>query len=700
MARTPISRPSGSRTNGEWKSPQRFFNRELSWLEFNERVLEEADNSAHPLLERVRFLSISDSNLDEFYMVRVAGLKGQQEARVTTLSADGLSVSQQLQAINRRTRQLIDRQGQIWKTLSQALEAEHISIIRPDDLRPKEKTWLKQYFTHRLFAALTPLAVDPAHPFPLIANDGLCIVLQLKSDTPEEEDEIFWAVIPLPNNLPRLIPVMDIPQRFILLEDVLLLHLNQLLPGFSVRQSGLIHLIRDSEMDIDEDVEDLIEMFKSALRQRRRGHVIRLLASEDMAPELLAFVKDELAIEDEDVFLVEGLLNLADLEELLVAERPDLRFKTFSPKIPAWIKAFGGNYFDAIRTQDRLLHHPYHSFDAVVAFLQQAALDPHVLTIKQTLYRTSKSSPMIRALIEAAEAGKSVTAVVELKARFNEEDNIRLAEKLERAGVHVVFGFIDYKTHCKISLVAREEGNLLRTYAHFGTGNYHPITARIYTDFSLLTCDEALCQDAAKVFNFLTGYAMPQRLDRVIIAPRRMQTELLQRIEEEIQLAQKNGTGSIWAKMNALVDPTIIDALYRASQAGVKIDLVIRGICCLKPGVPGLSENIRVKSIVGRFLEHARVIAFGRGQPLPNETAQVFLSSADWMPRNFHSRVETLVPVTAAELHAYLLHTFQMNLEDQKQSWWLTPEGAYQRAPFKAGDLSVHEYFMRHPAFL
>ncbi len=666
-------------------------NRELSWLEFNVRVLEEANNPNHPLLERLRFLAISDSNLDEFYMVRVAGLKNHLEIHPHSISSDGLSIVEQLSAINHKTRELLEAQSRTWQRLSRELLAHGISIVKTENLNKRELKWLDRFFMEQIFPVLTPLAVDPAHPFPLIPNDGLCFVLKLK--TPQQK--AMWSLVPLPKNLQRFVPVMGEKKRFLAIEDIIATFFPALFPEFEVQRFGLFHLIRDSEMDIDEDSEDLIEMFKTALQQRRQGNVIRLIVNDGMPDDLIEFVMDELEIESQDVFHVSGLLNLDTLNELILPEFAHLQFPSFTPKVSS---AFHeeSSCFDAIRKSDIMLHHPYESFNSVIDFLTQSARDPNVLAIKQTLYRTSVDSPIVKALVEAANMGKSVTVVVELKARFDEEENIRMAEILENAGVHVIFGFIDFKIHCKMTLVVRKEANKrIRNYLHVGTGNYNPRTAKVYTDISVFTANSELCMDAAKVFNYLTGYAKPHQLEKLIISPLQMQEKLLQMIRQEIRLCQETGVGRIWAKMNSLVDPDIIHALYEASQAGVQIDLVVRGICCLRPGIPELSENIRVKSMVGRFLEHSRIVCFGLGHEIPSEMSEVFISSADWMPRNFHSRVETLIPITDPQLKKELLEKIMSaNLKDVRQSWVLQPNGTYERISTSHDAFSAQEYFM------
>ncbi|MEQ9663170.1 MAG: RNA degradosome polyphosphate kinase [Parasphingopyxis sp.] len=677
-------------------SENTYFNRELSWLQFNERVLEEACNPAHPLLERLRFLSISGNNLDEFFMVRVAGLKGQQLQGVELRSFDGLTPTQQLSAIATRVNSLMDTQQGVWEELRAALTDADIHVLNQDGVEPETDAWLENHFREHIFPVLTPQALDPAHPFPFIPNKGLSLVFDLER---KSDGAPIRELLMLPTTLPRFVRVPGETACYIAIETIIRRFTGLLFPGYEVKGQGGFRIIRDSDIEVEEEAEDLVRYFRSAIKRRRRGRVIRLKLEADIPDELDELIRREMGGEDAIVAESSGFLGIADLEFLVEEDRPDLKFTPFSPRFPERIREHGGDCFAAIKAKDIVVHHPYETFDVVVALLKQAADDPDVVAIKQTLYRAGKQSAVIRALIDAAEAGKSVTAVVELKARFDEEQNLLWANALERAGVQVVYGFIEWKTHAKVTTVVRKEGEGYTSYCHFGTGNYHPVTAKIYTDLSFFTANPKAGRDAAQLFNYITGYVQPENFELISMAPRDMRNDLMKLIDDEIAHEKAGRDGAVWAKMNSLVDPLIIDKLYEASQAGVQIDLVIRGICCLKPGIDGLSENIRVKSVIGRFLEHSRIFCFGNGADLPNKKAKVFISSADWMPRNFDRRVEYMMPIENETVHAQILDQVMVaNLIDNEQSWELDGEGNYTRVEPQGRPFNLHRYFMTNPS--
>lgn len=682
-------------TEGFFAKPrERFINREISWLEFNNRVLEEACSKNTPLLERVKFLSISADNLNEFFMVRVAGLKDQVKNNISKLSIDGLGASEQLEKVKIKANELMDNQDKCWVNLKSLLNHNGIYIESKDSISSRDKKHLDKYFLSNIFPTLSPIAVDPAHPFPFLPNLGIAVIMRVESGA----DCLYMAML-LPSKIEKFIRLPGKKERFIALEDVIEICKHHFSPDKEPDEFGVVHITRDSDLEIEDEAEDLVTHFENAVKKRRRGSVIALKIKRGMHAGLKAFVMHGLDVAEEDIIIVDEVMDYSNVSDLYECDKPKLKYAPYEERFPERINDFNGDCFAAIDNKDLVVHHPYETFDVVVRFLQQAARDPEVVAIKQTLYRTSSDSPIVKALIEAAEAGKSVTVVVELKARFDEESNIKWARNLERAGAQVVFGFVELKTHAKISLVVRKEGAALKSYVHFGTGNYHPITAKVYSDLSFFTCDEVLCSDASYLFNYLTGYSLPKNFQRISVSPDTIKTNLLSLINDEIDHAKAGRPANIWAKMNALIEPDIIDALYKASQAGVSIDLIVRGVCGLRPGIKDFSGNIRVKSIVGRFLEHSRIVCFGAGNELPSEKAKLFISSADWMSRNFKNRVEVMVPIENKTVHAQILDQIMMaNIKDRKQSWQLNYDGSYSRGEVDEKSFSAHEYFIANPS--
>ncbi len=688
------------------EAAERYINRELSWLKFNERVLEEAANEGHPLLERLRFLSISANNLDEFFMVRYAGLREQARAGIQKRSLEGRTPAEQVRDIETSVATLMEDQQACWEELRSDLKNEQIEVLAVSDIKRSDMTWLQERFENQIFPILTPQAVDPAHPFPFIPNLGFAVAFQLSPIN--GNDEPMVGLVPMPAFSSRFIRLPDKKSgvlRFVRLESVIAHYQQMLFPGFEAQGHCVFRIVRDSDIEIEEEAEDLIREFEILLKQRRRGRIVRIHIDSDGPKSLRDFVAREIGAEERDIMLLDGLLGMKDLSGLIMNDRPELLFQPFEARFPERIREMGGDCFEAIRAKDILVHHPYESFDVVVQFIRQAARDPHVVAIKQTLYRTTLNSPIVAALIEAAEEGKNVTALVEIKARFDEETNLRLARDLERAGVQVVYGFIDYKTHAKVSLILRREGAGLQTYTHFGTGNYHPLTAKIYTDLALFTADPIMGRDAGRLFNYITAYKEPPEhgpeLEKLVMSPFAMEAFLIEQINAEARAAKEGKPSGIWAKMNSVVDKDVIDALYKASQAGVPIRLVVRGICCLRPGVPGLSETIQVKSLIGRFLEHSRIVCFANGETLPSEKAKVYMSSADWMDRNLKRRVEALVPIEVPTVHRQVLNQIMVaNLNDDEQSWEMGADGNYVRIAASSSDIgfSAHNYFMDNPS--
>jgi len=675
---------------------ERFYNRELSWLAFNQRVLAEACNGTYPLLERLRFLAISGSNLDEFLMVRVAGLAGQVRRQIEEVSIDGLTPSQQLAAIHEAVLELEMAQQDAWRELRRLLAKRGVAIVGEERLNAVRESWLKDYFLEHLMPIITPQAIDPAHPFPFVANQGMGVLFALSRIA---DDAPVMEMVLVPQALPRFVRLPGEEAIYISVEDLFCRYAGLLFPGFRLLGHGVFRVLRDSDIEIEEDAEDLVRYYRTAIQRRRRGEVIVLQLQGKFDPAAEELLRNQLGLDNAIVIKTKGLIGINGLSVIVEEDRPELKFEPYSPRYPERVLEHDGDCFAAIREKDIVVQHPYESFEVVIDFLRQAAADPDVVAIKQTLYRAGKQSAVISALIAAAEAGKSVTAVVELKARFEEEQNLLWASQLERAGVQVIYGFVEWKTHAKVSMVVRREGDGYRTYCHFGTGNYHPVTARIYTDLSFFTADPRMGRDAGRLFNFITGYVEPKRTELLVISPLGLRERLYECIDRECVNAQAGKPAMIWAKMNSLTDPDLIDRLYVAGRAGVMITLVVRGICCLKAGVPGLSENITVKSIIGRFLEHSRIWAFASGSALPSRRARVFITSADAMSRNFDRRVELLVPIRNRTVHDQVLDQVMLaNLIDTEQSWLLEPDGSYHRMGNGEKAFNLHRYFMTNPS--
>ncbi len=675
----------------------RYFNRELSWLSFNERVLAEARNPAYPILERLRFLSISGSNLDEFMMIRVAGLAGQVRSGVGQVSIDGKTPSQQLAAIKDKIEALEEAQQDALNELRPLLAAKGINIKGEDRINQQTDEWLRAYFLDHIMPVITPQAIDPAHPFPFVANGGIGALFNLVR---EEDGSRLVEMVLIPSMLPRFVRVPGEEATYVAIERLICRYAHLLFPGFRIDGDGVFRVLRDSDIEVEEEAEDLVRYFRSAIQRRRRGLVIMLEIDDSFDPQAAELLREKLGLENAILNTTKGMIGVSGLAHVVSEDRPDLKFTPYTPRYPERVMEHDGDVFASIREKDIVVHHPYESFEVVVDFLRQAAADPAVVSIKQALYRAGQQSPVISALCAAAEAGKSVTAVVELKARFDEEQNLKWAAELERAGVQVIYGFIDWKTHAKISMVVREEEGGYRTYCHFGTGNYHPVTAKIYTDLSYFTADPAFGRDAARLFNFITGYVEPQQTEMIAISPLNLRERIYNHIDQEIANAQAGKPAAIWAKLNSVTEKGVIDRLYEASQAGVKIVMVVRGICCLRPGVPGLSDNIVVKSIIGRFLEHGRIWSFANGEPLPSIQARVYISSADAMSRNLNRRLETLVPIVNDTVHDQVLEQVLLaNLLDTEQSWLLNGEtGEYERVEDDGEPFNCHDYFMTNPS--
>ncbi len=681
--------------------PYRYINREISWLKFNLRVLNEAGNKNIPLLERVRFLSIAANNLDEFFMVRVAGIFNQIKERIDVVSVDGLNPEQQLEQIVDKTKKLLKISNDTWANLKLDLNKEGIFFVRYDELNSSEKTRLGKYFKENIYPVLTPLIIDPTHPFPFIPNQGLFVVMSMLKKKKSKTKKKFSLIL-IPKKIDRFVNISNKVgiKKYISIENIISSYASYLFTDYKLIKSTSARIIRDSDIEIEEEAEDLVLYLEQALKKRKRGRIVKLEIRSNIDEDIRKFIIKSLEVKKDHIYEIDSFVGTHQIDEIYNKNNSNLIFKPFNPRPLERLKQYNNNYFDAIRAKDFIVHHPYETFDSVIEFLNQAAQDPDVIAIKQTLYRTTVDSPIVKALIDAAEKGKSVTAVVEIKARFDEEKNISLANALEKSGVQVVYGFVTLKTHAKASLVVRKEGKKMLTYVHIGTGNYHPINAKIYTDLSFFSSDTIIGKDVESFFNFVTGNSKPKNLKKIVLSPHGIRLKIYNLIDQEIKNFKIGKNAEIWAKMNSLVDQGIIDKFYQASKAGVKIFLFVRGICCLRAGIPNLSENITVKSIVGRFLEHSRIFCFANGHSMPSRSNLVFIGSADLMTRNLDRRIEIIIPIINSTVHEQVLDQIMVaNYKDTSQSWLLNKDDNYVKIKnTKNNEFSAHSYFMKNPS--
>ena len=675
----------------DFHNPKYYFNRELSWLKFNQRVLQEAIDRSNPLLEKLRFLTIGSSNLDEFFMIRVSGLRHQEQSGVVKYDAAHMDAKAQLKAISEATKKLVSLQYTYFHDILKRLQKEGLHFVKVKDLKESELHWLYQYFRSHIFPVVTPLAVDASHPFPFLVNKTLNSVVKIHPTHDVKQEKM--AILPIPSVLNRIIEVPnDVHRHFVMLEDVINYYCEDFFVGHHIDSFTTFRVTRDADLDIEEEATDLLREIEKSLRRRRRGEVVRVEVCQNYNPELLEFILQGLQAKKEAVYIAEGILDVSSFSDFCNLSGYDhLRYIPFEPKeFDCVNEKDTGSIFDYIREKDRLLHHPFESFSIVEEFIARAAIDPDVLAIKQTLYRVSGDSPIVASLVKAAELGKQVTVLMEVKARFDEENNILMARRLEKAGCHVIYGLRGLKTHSKITMVVRKEGEVLRRYMHFATGNYNGKTARFYTDCGLLTCRDSYADDSSLFFNTISGYAEAQEWQRLIVAPLTLRTALMNLIDGEIQAVAAGKDGHIVAKMNSLLDKDIIAKLYEASCKGVKIDLIVRGICTLRPGIEGISDHITVRSIVGRFLEHHRILYFKNHSESP-----YYISSADWMPRNLNDRVELMVPVEDKELQETLKHILQLYLEDNQKAHSMRADGSYRKVIEKEHKVSAQTFFMK-----